>query len=117
MTAPSEVATISHFDRGDKSVTFCRVQDVEDILESNKALQGIEQSRKSDFRHTHRLPTIFIEKILFDQWKRGNVNLKWSDRDFWKIIDRELLHNSEYRDFRVDNPSNPFYLGWRNAQT
>jgi len=115
VTAPSEITTISKFDRGEKTVIFCRVQDVEDILESNKALRTVEQDRKSDFRHTHRVPNIFIEKILFDQWRKGNVNLKWSDSDFWKIIDRELMCNLDYRDFRVDNPSNPFYIGWRQT--
>jgi uncharacterized protein YaiL (DUF2058 family) len=79
-----------------------RVQDVEDIIENNKRLQNEAQDRKSNFRHVASIPVIFIEKVLREQWARGNVSLKWSSPEFDAIIKKELLDNPDYAFLRTD---------------
>lgn len=80
-----------------------RWQDCEQVVEHNKRLQNEPQSRKSSFRHIASIPNIFIEKILREQWARGNVNLKWSSPEFNAIIKKEIIDNPDYAFLRVDN--------------
>ena len=67
-----------------------RIQDVEDIIERNKRRQNEPQDRKSSFRHIAEIPNIFIEKWMREEWARGNVNLKWSDKEMDRIVERKL---------------------------
>ena len=66
-----------------------RVQDCEAIIDDNKRMQNGERQVGS-FRMTSQIPLIFIEKWLNEEHARGNVNLKFADREFDKIIFRKL---------------------------
>lgn len=64
-------------------------QDVEDIIERNKALQT--QPQKSDWgRHVATIPNNILLQWLHDEWARGNVNLKLFDDEFNKIVAKKL---------------------------
>jgi hypothetical protein len=79
-----------------------RVQDCEAIVENNKRLQTEQQSRKSDMRHVGSIPAIWVEKLLRDEWAKGNTTIKWSDPEFDKLL-RQLLDDPDFRHFRTDS--------------
>jgi hypothetical protein len=108
----SDIITRVHSDPSERKYHFERFQDVEDIVENNKRLQSIEQ--KSDWgRHVASVPLIFIEKELNREHARGNIHLRYLGPGFDDWYKRTFIDNPEYRDFRTDNPSNPFRIGYR----
>lgn len=100
-----------HLDRSEKLIHVERLQDVEDILEDNKRLQG-EQQRSDMMRHTGRVPAVVIEQWLNEEHKRGNTSLRFLGPGFDDWLIRKLK-DPDNRAWRVDNPSNPFFMGWR----
>lgn len=96
----SDVLTVPHLDRAEKQIHFARWQDVEPILENNKRLQSIQQNGDT-FRHIGCIPNVVIEAWLFEEWKKGNTTLKWSDEEFSKLIARKL-QDSDWRLLRTD---------------
>lgn len=102
------VQTSLHVDEGAKQFTFKRSQDVEDIIDHNKALQSISQ--QSDWgRHVAKIPNIFLEQWLNEEYARGNVNLRLFSPEFDKLIARKL-QDPDWRFLRVDAQSH--HSGW-----
>ena len=98
-------------DRSEKLLVVEKVQDVEPIVENNKRLQSIEQ--KSDWgRHVASVPDVMIVKELNREYARGNTSLRYLGPGFdaWFA---QKIKDPDNRAWRVDNPSNPFHLGWR----
>lgn len=99
-------------DRGEKLIVAESLQDVEPIIDNNKRLQSEEQ--KSDWgRHIATVPDVLIVKELNREYARGNTQLRYLGPGFDAWFKKTFIQNPEYRDFRTDNPSNPFHLGWR----
>jgi hypothetical protein len=87
-------------------------QDVEDILENNTRLQA--EPQKADWgRHVASVPNVFITKMMNEEFAKGNVQMKLFDKEFDRLYWHNVKNNPEWRAWRTDNPSNPFYLGWR----
>ena len=87
------------------------VQDVEDIIENNKRLQGTEQ--KSDWgRHIAEVPNNILNEWLNEEYARGNTSMKLFDDEFMKVMKRKL-NDPEWRYLRTDNPGLSFNSGWR----
>jgi hypothetical protein len=64
-------------------------QDVEAIVERNKALQG--EPQKSDWgRHVATIPNNILLAWLQEEWARGNVNLKLFDAEFNRLVANKL---------------------------
>jgi hypothetical protein len=64
-------------------------QDVEDIIERNKALRG--EPQRSDWgRHVATIPNNILLAWLQEEWARGNVNLKLFDAEFNRIVAQKL---------------------------
>ena len=75
-------------------------QDVEDIIERNKALQAIPQ--RSDWgRHIASIPLNIINQWLKEEWERGNVGLKMSGPEFDALVARKLK-DPDWRFLRTD---------------
>lgn len=75
-------------------------QDVEDIIERNKALRSIPQ--KSDWgRHVASIPLNIINQWLQEEWERGNVGLKMSGLEFDALVARKL-RDPDWRHLRTD---------------
>lgn len=91
----SGVQTRLHFDNGD--VHAHSVQDVEDILDANKALQNDPQ--KSDWgRHIASIPNIQIVKWMNEE---GVNLLKLQGSELQRFL-RRKLNDPDYRWLRVD---------------
>lgn len=92
------VQTLYH--PGGKEITIERVQDVEPILEHNKALRTIEQ--RSDWgRHVASVPNVILEKWLNEEWERGNIHMQFGSEEFYSMVERKL-QDPAYKAFRVD---------------
>lgn len=105
------IITRVHSDPSERKYHFERVQDVEPILERNKVLQG--EPQKSDWgRHKASVPMVMIEKWLNEEYARGNVSLRFLGPGFDEWFAKKI-DDPDNRAWRVDNPSNPFHIGWK----
>jgi hypothetical protein len=98
ITQPGDsVVTILHYDEGDDKLVCERVQDVEPILESNKALQNdgtAGYSPSKDLRRIASIPLILVEKWLREE----GINV--FDRNHWPAV-RNKLNSPEYSYLRT----------------
>ena len=98
------------FQDGD-TIVVRTTQDVEDILDANKRSQN--DAHKSDWgRPIADIPNNIAYAWLAEEWKRGNVNLRYLSAE-WKALVRRRLRDPDWRWLRTDNSSNPFFTGWR----
>lgn len=98
-------------DPSERKYHFIRTQDVEPILENNKRLQS--EPQKADWgRHEASVPMVIVEKWLNEEYERGNTSLRFLGPGFDQFMDRKLK-DPDNRAWRVDNPSNPFHIGWK----
>lgn len=96
----SEISTRFVGDASEKKFHVERVQDVEDIIEINKQLQTVDQN--ADWcRHVARIPNIFLEKWLNEEYARGNVHLRLFTPEMDALVDRKLK-DPEWRFLRTD---------------
>lgn len=96
----SEVVSKAFYDAGERSFTFLRVQDVEDIIDNNKRLQN-EQQRGEWFRQTAEIPNIILHQWLLEEHARGNVTAKLYTKEFDEIIKRKI-NDPDYAWLRTD---------------
>jgi hypothetical protein len=102
------ICTSLHIDESAQSFTFRRSQDVEDIVEANKQAAALPQA--SDWgRHVARIPNIFLEQWLNEEYRSGNVDLRLFTPEFDRLIARKL-QDPDWRFLRVDAPS--VQAGW-----
>jgi hypothetical protein len=93
----SGVQTRVHLDRSEGLVHFERVQDVEPILERNKALQSMPQ--KSDWgRHIASIPNVILERWIHEE---GVNYLALPGEEFARLI-RRKLQDPDWRHLRTD---------------
>ena len=64
-------------------------QDVEDIIERNKALRAMPQTSEWG-RHVATIPNNILVQWLNEEWARGNVDLRLGSREFDALIARRL---------------------------
>jgi hypothetical protein len=77
-------------------------QDVEDIVERNKAIQSLPQ--RSDWgRHVASIPLNIINQWLNEEWARGNVSLRMAGPEFDELLERKL-RDPDWRYLRTDRP-------------
>jgi len=94
--------------KNDKAVTVYSTDDVEPILEHNKALRGIGQ--KSDWgRHVASIPNIISVKWINEEYQRGNTNIRFLSKE-WDALVARKLRDPEWAFLRTDAPSHT--LGW-----
>ena len=93
--------------KNDKAVTVYSTDDVEPILEHNKALRGIGQ--KSDWgRHVASIPNIIMVRWLNEEWQRGS-DIRYLSKEWDDLVARKLK-DPDYAFLRTDAPSHT--IGW-----
>ena len=91
-----------------RQVTVFSEDDVEDVLERNKTLRGIEQ--KSDWgRHIATIPNIIMVQWLNEEWRRGNTGLRYLSKEWDRLVERKL-RDPDWAFLRTDAPSHR--KGW-----
>lgn len=108
----TDITNKAFYDPADRALTFTRTQDITDILDRNKELQSLRQDPKADWRHTASIPNVIYEKWVSEEWARGNKITAIFGPQMEEVIKRKLA-DPDNKWLRTDNPSNPFYLGWR----
>lgn len=89
-----------HLDRSEKLIVAESMQDVEPILEHNKALRSMPQ--KSDWgRHVAKIPNVIMARWLNEEYARGNVGLRMYSKEFDEIVAKKL-QDPEWKYLRVD---------------
>lgn len=97
-----------HFDANGKDLAIEHVQDVEPILEHNKALRGEDQ--RSDWgRHVASIPNVIYVRWLNEEHARGNTNLRLFTPEFDQIVQKKL-QDPEWAYLRTDKPA--LQVGW-----
>jgi hypothetical protein len=92
-----------YLDHGERTLTFVNVQDVEPILDLNKAQRSERQT--SDWgRHIARIPNSILLQWFYEEQRKGNVTLQMYTDEFDRIIDRKL-QDPDYAYLRTDKPS------------
>lgn len=87
-----------HLDRGERTITAETVQDVEPILELNKARQN-EAPTQSDWgRHIGTIPNVILVKWLYEE---GANVWRMSSDEFGRFI-RRKLNDPDWRYLRTD---------------
>lgn len=101
------VATRLHLDNG--TLIIERVQDVEPILEQNKAYRS-EQQRSDWGRHVASVPCVIIEKWLNEEHARGNTSMRYGSEEYWAMV-RRKLNDPAYAYLRTDMKSSLIGFG------
>jgi len=71
------------------TVIASTTQDVEPILERNKALQA--EPQRSDWgRHVAQIPNVLLVQWLNEEHARGNIGLRLFTREFDELVARKL---------------------------
>ena len=88
------------FDSAEGVIVAETVQDVEPILERNKALRSIEQ--KSEWgRHIASIPNVILVRWLNEEYARGNVGLRILSKEFDALVAKKL-DDPDWKFLRVD---------------
>lgn len=81
----------------DGKIVCARTQDVEPILDLNKALQNEPQKRAATFRHVGTIPNVILEKWINEE---GAPVLQMSKAEFARFI-RRKLNDPDWRFLRT----------------
>lgn len=97
-----------HLDSNGKDIAIEHVQDVEPILEWNKAARSDEQ--RGDWgRHIARIPNVIYVRWLHEEHARGNTSLRLFTSEFDLIVQKKL-NDPEWAYLRTDGPKRQ--VGW-----
>lgn len=97
-----------HFD-GNKTIVE-QVQDVEGILEQNKAMRAERQTSEWG-RHVASIPNVIMVRWLNEEYMRGNINLRMFTTEFDELVARKLK-DPEWAYLRTDSAQVQSFLGF-----
>jgi hypothetical protein len=97
------------FLENDKTVVE-QVQDVEDILERNKAMRAERQD--SDWgRHVASIPNVIMVRWLNEEWARGNTTIRLFGPEMDALVERKLK-DPEWAYLRTDSAQVQGFMGF-----
>jgi hypothetical protein len=97
-----------YLDGGEKTLTFVNVQDVEPILDLNKAQRS--ESQNSDWgRRIARVPNTILLQWFYEEQAKGNTSLQMYTEEFDRLMHRKL-QDPDYAYLRTDKPA--LQAGW-----
>ncbi len=95
----SDVLIRAHLDANGKDIAVEHWQDVEGILERNKALRA--EPQRSDWgRHVATIPNVIIMRWMDEAWERGHHVMPMT-KEFDEVIARKLK-DPEWKYLRTD---------------
>jgi len=99
-----------HLDSNGEDLTVQHTQDVEAIIERNKALQAMAQ--KSDWgRHVASIPNVILMRWLDEEAAKGNTTIRLFTPEFDELVDRKLK-DPEWKYLRTDSAHVNGFLGF-----
>ena len=91
-----------------KSIAVVSEDDVEPMLDHNKMLQTMEQTRTDGFKHYASIPNIVMVMWLNEAWNSGH-NVRYLSSEWDEIVARKLA-DPEWAHLLVGGPSHR--VGW-----
>jgi hypothetical protein len=89
-------------DRTERKIIVVTEQDVEPILERNRALRG--EPQRSDWgRQVATIPNVVLLRWLNEEYARGHVGLRMFTREFDELVQRKL-RDPDWQFLRTDTP-------------
>lgn len=79
-----------HLDSNGQDLAIEHVQDVEPILERNKLLRTIEQTKTDGMKEIAEIPNVILVRWLNEEQGRGNTTIKLLGEEMDKLVDRKL---------------------------
>ena len=99
-----------HLDSNGEDLTIAHTQDVETIIEHNKALQSLPQ--RSDWgRHVASIPNVILTRWLNEEWTRGNTTIQLFGPEMDALVERKL-RDPEWKYLRTDCAHINGFLGF-----
>jgi hypothetical protein len=89
-------------DRADRRIIASTTQDVEPILERNKALRGESQQGHDCARLVADIPAVIIVQWLNEEYARGNTDLRPFTREFNETVVARKLKDPDWRFLSTD---------------
>ena len=89
-------------DRADRRIIASSTQDVEPILERNKALRGESQQGHDCARLVADIPAVIIVQWLNEEYARGNIHLRPFTREFNETVVARKLRDPEWKHLRIE---------------
>jgi hypothetical protein len=89
-------------DRADRRIIAPTTQDVEPILERNKALRGESQQGHDCARLVADIPAVIIVQWLNEEYARGNTDLRPFTREFNETVVARKLKDPDWRFLSTD---------------
>ena len=89
-------------DRGERKIVAVSTQDVEPILERNKALRCEPQGGHDCARLVADIPAVILVRWLNEEYARGNTHLRLFTREFDDTVVRRKLQDPEWRYLHTD---------------
>ena len=105
----SEILTSFKHHASDDSFQIIGTQDIEPYLEDNKLRREASTVGK-DWKHKWQLPNVLVEKF-YSEYTGGTF--KPMNQEFWVWVDKKLMSDADLSYFRTNNPSNPFWSGYK----
>lgn len=94
----------------DERTVVENVQDVEPIIEQNKALRAERQD--SDWgRHVASIPNVIMVRWLNEEWARGNTTIRLFGPEMDALVERKLK-DPEWAYLRTDSAQVQGWLGF-----
>jgi len=99
-----------HLDSNGDDFAVEMTQDVEPILEHNKALRSMAQ--KSDWgRHVASIPNVIMTRWLNEELERGNTTIKMFGPEMDALVDRKLK-DPDWAWLRTDSAQVQSFMGF-----
>jgi hypothetical protein len=89
-------------DRADRRIIASTTQDVEPILERNKALRGESQQGHDCARLVADIPAVIIVQWLNEEYARGNTHLRPFTREFNETVVARKLRDPGWKHLRIE---------------
>jgi hypothetical protein len=89
-------------DRGERKIVAVSTQDVEPILELNKARRASSQQGHDCARLVADIPAVILVRWLNEEYARGNTHLRLFTREFNETVVRRKLQDPDWAYLRVD---------------
>jgi hypothetical protein len=98
-----------HLDSNGQDLAIETVQDVEPILERNKLLRTLDQTKTDGMKEIAEIPNVTLIKWLNEEHARGNEDLRLFTPEFDAIV-KKKLQDPEWAYLRTDKPA--LIVGW-----
>lgn len=98
-----------HLDSNGQDLAIENIQDVEPILERNKLLRTLDQTKTDGMKEIAEIPNVILIQWLNEQHAKGNEDLRLFTPEMDEIVKKKLA-DPDWAHLRTDKPG--LIVGW-----